>query len=431
MKLLNLDLSTAIDEKELLKYKADVKRVHKSIINKTGKGSDFLGWTKIVDNYKNSEFEAMKIKAKKWQDEGIEVVVSIGIGGSYLGIKAAYEFMFGQYSENQPKIELLFAGNSISSYDLINKLKYVEDKKFAINVISKSGTTLEPSIAFREFRKLLEDKVGEEKSKDYIVATTDKQRGVLFDLATTNGYEKFIIPDDVGGRFSVLTPVGLFPLACAGLNIDDLMQGAKDAQEVYSNIELMENDAYKYAVVRHIFGEKYSVETLVTYEPNWSFLSEWWKQLYAESEGKEGKGLLPYSLVNSTDLHSLGQYVQEGKKIMFETVLWLVNPVKNKEIFIDNANDVDKLIYLNGNNIHNINKAAFEATRRAHFEEGKVPNIILNVEEVSEKSLGWIFIFFEWALAMSGYLLDINPFDQPGVEVYKKNMFKLLGKDSK
>lgn len=428
MKLLNLDLTSAIDENELLKYKSDVKRVHKSIINKSGKGSDFLGWTNIVNNYKNDEFEAIKRKAKYWQEEGIEVVVSIGIGGSYLGIKAAYEFMFGQYSENKPKIELLFAGNSISSYDLINKLKYVENKKFAINVISKSGTTLEPSIAFREFRTLLEEKVGEERAKELIVATTDKSRGVLFDLASVKGYEKFIIPDDVGGRFSILTPVGLFPLACAGIDIDALMEGAKEAQELYSNVELAQNDAYKYAVARYIFTQKYSVETLVTYEPNWSFLSEWWKQLFAESEGKEGKGLLPYSLVNSTDLHSLGQYVQEGKKLMFETVLWLVNPLKNKEILVNEVNDIDKLIYLNKNDIHNINKAAFEATRKAHFEVGEVPNIVLNVEEVSEKSLGWIFIFFEWALAMSGYLLDVNPFDQPGVEVYKKNMFKLLGK---
>ncbi|WP_027334352.1 glucose-6-phosphate isomerase [Mycoplasma elephantis] len=426
MKLLNLDLSTAIDENKIYEFQDKVNKIHGEIVNKTGKGNAFLGWTDIVKNYNNDEYKKIKEKAKEWKNNGVEVIVSIGIGGSYLGIKAAYEYIYPEYSSNKPKIELLFAGNNISSQDLINKLKYVENKKFAINVISKSGTTLEPSIAFREFRKLLESKIGEEEAKDFIVATTDKSRGVLYELATKKGYTKFVIPDDVGGRFSVLTPVGLFPLACAGVNIDLLMSGAKNAQSIFSNPDLKVNDAYKYAVTRFILSKKYNVETLVTYEYNWRYLSEWWKQLFAESEGKEGKGLLPYSLVYTTDLHSLGQMVQEGSKILFETVLWLEKPRVNLDMKINQAEDIDKLIFLNMNNIHNINKAAFEATRMAHFKEGNIPNIIINIKEATEESLGWFFMFFEWALAMSAYLLGVNPFDQPGVEVYKSNMFKIL-----
>lgn len=426
MKLLNLDLSTAIDEERVLKYQERVNTLHEVIMKKTGKGNDFLGWTKLVENYDNQEFQEIKAKAKAWQDAGVEIVVSIGIGGSYLGIKAAYDFLYGTYAINQPDIELLFAGNSISSNDLISKLKYVENKKFAINVISKSGTTLEPSIAFREFRKLLEKQLGEEEAQEFIVATTDKSRGVLFDLASKKGYTKFVIPDDVGGRFSVLTAVGLFPLACAGVNIDELMSAAAQAQKVYSTPNLTTNDAYKYAVARFIFSKKYNVETLVTYESNWSFLSEWWKQLFAESEGKDNKGILPYSLVYTTDLHSLGQMVQEGSPILFETILWLENPTINQTVSIDKNNDIDRLAYLDGNNIHNINKAAYLATRKAHYEVAKIPNLVLNVKESSTKSLAWIFIFFEWALAMSAYLLEVNPFNQPGVEVYKTNMFKIL-----
>ncbi|UUD37200.1 Glucose-6-phosphate isomerase [Mycoplasmopsis californica] len=426
MKMLNLDLSTAIDEDKVLEHQEQVNQIHKQIVNKTGKGNAFLGWCELVNNYDNDEFKKIKAKAKEWQKNGVEVIVSIGIGGSYLGIKAAYEYLYGQYATQKPKIELLFAGNSISSYDLINKLKYVEDKKFAINVISKSGTTLEPSIAFREFRKLLEAKIGEEEAKDFIVATTDKAKGVLFDLATKKGYTKFVIPDDVGGRFSILTPVGLFPLACAGVDIDALMQGAKEAQKVFSNPDLKLNDSYKYAVTRFLLGKKYKLETLVTYEPNWSFLSEWWKQLFAESEGKEGKGLLPYSLVYSTDLHSLGQFVQEGSPILFETIFWLEKPRLNFEVKIKESEDIDKLFYLNMNNIHNINKAAYEATRMAHYKNAGIPNLVINIKEANEASLGWIFMFFEWALAMSAYMLGVNPFDQPGVEVYKTNMFKIL-----
>lgn len=426
MKLLELDMSTALDDAQIDKYQEHVTQIHNAMMNKKAQGTDYIGWTQIADNYQTQEYQEMKNKAAQWIADGVEVVVSIGIGGSYLGIKAAYEYIFGEYSIEKPAIELLFAGNSISSRDLISKLKYVEGKKFAINVISKSGTTLEPSIAFREFRLLLENKIGVEKATNYIVATTDKARGVLFDLATKKGYQKFVVPDDVGGRFSVLTAVGLFPLACAGIGIDKIMQGAHEAQKLYSKPELKTNDAYRYGVARFILSKKYTVETLVTYESNWDYLSEWWKQLFAESEGKQGRGLLPYSLVYSTDLHSLGQMVQEGNKIMFETILWLKNPKFNKTLNIDSKNDVDKLIYLDSNNIHNINHAAYSATRAAHYEEAGIPNIVINVENSSEEALGWIFTFFEWSLAMSAYLLEVNPFNQPGVEVYKTNMFKIL-----
>ncbi|WGI36673.1 glucose-6-phosphate isomerase [Mesomycoplasma lagogenitalium] len=428
MKKIILNLENAISEKEIQKYQEKVSKINESMNNFTSEGSDFLGWKDLPENSNWKEIEQMKKSAKILHDKNIETLVVIGIGGSYLGAKAAIDFVHGQYPGKERKMEIVFAGTSISSTSLAQLLNYVKNKKFAINVISKSGTTTEPAIAFRFFKNLLEEKVGAKEANELIFATTDAKRGTLFEFATTKKYQKFVISDDIGGRFSVLSPVGLFPLICAGINVDDLLEGAKEANKIYKDNSLETNDAYKYAVTRFVLGKKYSTEMLVSYEPNFSFFNEWWKQLYGESEGKEGKGLLPTSAVFSTDLHSLGQFIQEGSKILFETVMTVKNPKYDLTITEDVEN-LDKLNYLANKTVHYVNDAAFKATTDAHVKEGKVPNIHLLLDDFSEKTLGWLIMFFERACAISAYLLEINPFNQPGVEVYKKNMFKILGKN--
>ncbi|WP_027120470.1 glucose-6-phosphate isomerase [Mycoplasmopsis lipofaciens] len=428
MKLLNLNLNDVVSEKELLSYEQKVLKIHNALKNKTVLESNWLGWMTLPNNIDSNEIQKMHQIVNKWEMQKVEIVVVIGIGGSYLGAKSGYEFIYGEYSQKRPKMELLFAGNSISAESLIAQLQYVENKKFAINVISKSGTTLEPSIAFREFRKLLETKVGSTHAKDLIVATTDSSKGVLYDLAIKKGYEKLVIPNDVGGRFSVLSPVGLFPFLCAGLDINNLLKGAQQANKDADEINILKNDAFKYAIARHILAKKYKVEMMISYEPKMQYFSEWWKQLYGESEGKDNKGLFPTSGIFSTDLHSLGQMIQEGSKILFETILILDKP-KNDIVFeIEKEND-DKLNYLDGKTLHEVNWTAFKGTLEAHKNTGGVPNITMTFNSFDELTLGYLFQFFERSLAISAYLLGVNPFNQPGVEVYKSNMFKMLKDD--
>lgn len=429
MKYLNLNTKHALKNKnEALALQERVTEIHNNIIEKKVAEKYWLGWYDLPQKYNKQEVIEMKQIAEKWKKANVELVVVIGIGGSYLGAKAGYDFMFGQYPTQKPLMELLFAGNDISAEALVSKLNYVSQKKFAINVISKSGTTLEPSIAFREFRKILEHKLGD-AANEFIVATTDAKKGVLYDLAVTKKYKRFVIPDDVGGRFSVLTAVGLFPFVCAGIDAEKILHGAQITNEELSSSEIEKNPAYQYATSRYILHvrHKYPLEMMIVYEPRMQYFTEWWKQLFAESEGKNGKGIWPASGVFSTDLHSLGQMIQEGSKILFETIVLLDNPLKNITFSADEE-DLDKLGYLNNYNLHSVNNVAFEATLKAHTEVGKVPNIILKIKDFSEETLGALFIFFERALAMSAYLLGVNPFDQPGVEVYKKNMFTILGK---
>ncbi|VEU71002.1 glucose-6-phosphate isomerase [Mycoplasmopsis glycophila] len=404
-----------------------VTKIHNSLVNKTVEEKDWLGWYNLPEDYDKDEFARMVKKADSWAQAGVEVVVVVGIGGSYLGAKTGYDFIYGPYSIKKPKMELLFAGNDISAEALYEKLEYVKNKKFAINVISKSGTTLEPSIAFREFRNLLESK--EANASELIAATTDQAKGVLFELATQKGYEKFIVPDDVGGRFSVLTAVGLFPFLCAGIDAKRVLEGANLTNKELSSDLILKNPAYAYAVTRFYLHTEHNflAEMLVSYEPKLQYFAEWWKQLFAESEGKDGQGIWPMSSLFSTDLHSLGQMIQDGNKILFETVLTLKNP-KYNIVFKSDSQDLDKLSYLDGKDLHSVNNVAFAATMKAHVEVGKVPNLHLLFDKFDEETLGALFIFFERALAMSAYLLGVNPFNQPGVEVYKKNMFSLLGK---
>lgn len=420
-----------IDESEILKYSNEVWEINERMERFEGEGSAFLGWKDLPDNINMEEVNRMDKIAKRLHDEKIETLVVIGIGGSYLGIKAGIDFILGELPSTEQKMEIIFVGESITSTSLVQKLRYVENKKFAINVISKSGTTLEPAIAFRLFKKMLEDKVGVNNAKDYIIATTDSSKGLLLNIAQTNGYETFVIPDDVGGRFSVLTPVGLFPFACAGINIKKIINGAKQANNIYSSSDLSSNLAYQYAVVRNILHKKQKlpVEMLISYESNHRFFLEWWKQLFGESEGKNGKGILPVSAIFSTDLHSLGQFIQEGSKILFETVITVRKPKYDLRIFeLPQDQNLDNLNYLSGKTVHHINNVAFDATLDAHSLVGKVPNICIQIEDTTEESFGAIITFFERAVAMSGYLLGINPFNQPGVEVYKTNMFKSLKK---
>lgn len=432
MKNIKINFSkTNIDIKEILQFSDKVKEINEKMEKFEGEGSSFFGWKDLPNNISNKELDKIEECAKKLHKEEIEVLVVIGIGGSYLGARAGIEFIQGEYPGDERKMEIVFVGESISSTSLVQKLKYVENKKFAINVISKSGTTLEPAIAFRLFKKMLEDKIGVNNAKDYIFATTDSSKGVLLKIAEKEGYEKFVIPDDIGGRFSVLTPVGLFPFACAGLNIKKIISGAKDMNDIIASSDLKSNIAYQYAVARYILNTKkhFVVEMLVSYESCHKYFCEWWKQLFAESEGKNEKGLLPHSAIFSTDLHSLGQFIQEGTKCLFETVLTIKKPKYDLKMFeLPKEENVDELNYLSERTIHEINNIAFDATIDAHSLVGGVPNIHIEIEDYSEQSFGAIVMFFERAVAMSGYLLDINPFNQPGVEVYKTNMFKTLKK---
>ena len=405
-----------------------IEAAHHLLHDKTGLGNDFVGWVDLPVNYDKEEFARIKKAAEKIKSN-TDVFIVIGIGGSYLGARAAIEFLkspnYNALSKDTP--DIYFTGNSISSTALVELLQICEGKDVTINMISKSGTTTEPAIAFRVLREMLEKKYGKEGAKERIFCTTDKAKGTLKKLATDEGYETFVVPDDVGGRYSVLTAVGLLPIAVAGCDIDALMQGAAAAREALMETDLTKNDCYKYAAIRNILYRKgKAIELLVSYEPAFTMMNEWWKQLYGESEGKDNKGLFPASVVFSTDLHSMGQYIREGRRLLFETVVQIDKPKYELTIGTDPEN-VDGLNFLAGKTVDFVNKKAFEGTVLAHTD-GKVPNIVLDIPEVSEFELGYLIYFFEKACAISGYTMCLNPFNQPGVESYKKNMFALLGK---
>ena len=405
-----------------------LKDAHDKIVNKTGEGNDFLGWHSLPVDYDKEEFERIKKAAKKIQDT-CDVLIVIGIGGSYLGARAAIEYIkspnYNLLKKKTP--EIYFIGNSISPSSLAETLALCEGKDFCVNVISKSGTTTEPAVAFRIFRGLLEEKYGKEGAKERIFATTDKARGTLKEFSDDMGYETFVIPDDVGGRYSVLTACGLLPIAVAGCDIDEIMKGARAAHDELSVCDIEKNDAYKYAVLRNaLYNKGLGLEIMACYEPAYQYMNEWWKQLFGESEGKDNKGIFPASVIYSTDLHSLGQIVQEGQRNMFETVVDIKK--QNAEIIIpDDPMNVDKLNFLSGHQLDEVNKKAYLATLFAHTD-GNVPNILLEIPSRSEYDYGYTVYFFELACAASGYILGVNPFNQPGVEAYKKNMFALLGK---
>ena len=394
--------------------------------SRTGAGNDFLGWLDLPVDYDKDEFARIKKAAQKIRNDS-DVLIVIGIGGSYLGARAAIEFCKSQNRNLTEKPQIIFAGNTLSSASLAEAVKLCEGKDFSVNVISKSGTTTEPTIAFRVFKELLENKYGKEEAAKRIYSTTDKARGTLKELSDREGYETFVIPDDVGGRYSVLTAVGLLPIAVAGIDIDKMMQGAADAREAFSVGDVNTNDCYKYAAMRNILYRKgKAVEMMISYEPDYTMMNEWFKQLYGESEGKCGKGLFPSSAVFSTDLHSLGQYVQEGERLMFETVVMFNKPKNELVIGFDEENG-DGFNFVAGQSVDYVNKKAFLGTVLAHTDGG-VPNMILEIDEMNEYAFGYLVYFLEKACAVSGYILGINPFDQPGVESYKKNMFALLGK---
>ncbi|UTR11578.1 glucose-6-phosphate isomerase [Evansella sp. LMS18] len=432
--LLNFDYSNASSflSQHEVDYMSDaVRAAHDALHNGTGAGNDYLGWIDLPVNYDKEEFSRIQKAAEKIKSDS-DVLLVIGIGGSYLGARAAIEALQHSFYNIQDKgqrkaPQIFFVGNNISSTYVRHLLEVIEGKDVSVNVISKSGTTTEPAIAFRIFREYLEKKYGAEEARKRIYATTDKEKGALKQLANDEGYESFVIPDDVGGRFSVLTAVGLLPIAAAGLDIEAMMKGAADAREAYSNPNLAENEAYQYAAVRNaLYNKGKTVELLVNYEPALHYVSEWWKQLYGESEGKDGKGIFPAAADFSTDLHSLGQYVQDGRRDLIETVL-NVQSVK-EEITIEKAeNDLDGLNYLAGKSMEFVNEKAFQGTLLAHIDGG-VPNLVVTIPELNEYHFGYLVYFFEKACGISGYLLGVNPFDQPGVEDYKKNMFTLLGK---
>lgn len=408
-----------------------VKAAHEALHEGTGAGSEFLGWIDLPVNYDKEEFARIQKSAEKIQSDS-EVLLVIGIGGSYLGARAAIDALthtfYNELDGSKRKTpQIFYVGNNISSTYVNHLLEAIEGKDVSINVISKSGTTTEPAIAFRIFRDYVEKKYGVEEARKRIYATTDKAKGALKQLATEEGYESFIIPDDVGGRFSILTAVGLLPIAAAGLNIEQMMQGAADAREAYSTPDLKQNEAYQYAAVRNaLYNKGNLVELMVNYEPSLHYVSEWWKQLYGESEGKDGKGLFPAAADFSTDLHSLGQYVQDGRRSLFETVLHVSKATE--EITLEKGeSDLDGLNYLAGETMSFVNDKAYEGTMLAHLDGG-VPNLVVEIPELNEYHFGYMVYFFEKACAISGYLLGVNPFDQPGVEAYKKNMFALLGK---
>ncbi len=408
-----------------------VKSAHDKLHNGTGAGNDFLGWIDLPVNYDKDEFARIKKSAEKIKSDS-DVLIVIGIGGSYLGARAAIEMLTNNFhnaldSDKRKSPKIFYVGNNISSTYMTELLQAIEGKDVSLNIISKSGTTTEPAIAFRILRTYVEKKYGIEEARKRIYATTDKAKGALKTLADAEGYESFVVPDDIGGRFSVLTAVGLLPIAAAGIDIDAMMKGAADAREVYSNPSLKENEAYKYAAVRNaLYNKGKVIEVLVNYEPSLHYFNEWWKQLFGESEGKDNKGLFPAAVDFSTDLHSMGQYVQEGRRTLFETVI-SVEKAKY-EINIEAAeNDMDGLNFLAGKTMDFVNRKAFEGTILAH-NDGGVPNMVLNVPELSPYYFGYMVYFFEKACGISGYILGVNPFDQPGVEAYKKNMFALLGK---
>nr|WP_088107773.1 glucose-6-phosphate isomerase [Tyzzerella sp. An114] len=418
-----------INEHEFKYIAPLVETCHEYLHERKGAGNDFLGWIDLPVDYDKEEFARIKVAAEKIQKQS-QVLIVIGIGGSYLGTRTALDFIKSPfYNEDKSKTtpDIYFVGNNISSTYLNEIIKIIGDRDFSVNIISKSGTTTEPAIAFRIFKKMLEDKYGAEGAKERIYATTDRARGALKNLCNEKGYETFVIPDAVGGRFTVLTPVGLLAMAVAGIDIDAVMKGAADAREKYSNPNIEENDSYKYAALRNIFYHKgKTVEILANYEPCLTSFGEWYKQLFAESEGKDKKGLFPVSANFSTDLHSIGQFIQDGNRTMFETVIWSKTPKTELEIFSDEEN-IDGLNFLAGRTLQYVNSKAFGGTLLAHMDGG-VPNIIVEIDAMDAYNFGYLVYFFEKAVAISGYLIGINPFDQPGVEAYKKNMFALLGK---
>lgn len=420
-----------ISSNEVLYMKKLAEDAKKLLVDKSGAGNDFLGWIDLPEAYDKEEFERIKKAARKIQKDS-EVLVVIGIGGSYLGARAAIEFLRHSFYNNLPKElrrtpEIYYAGNSISSTYLKGLLDVIGDRDFSVNVISKSGTTTEPAIAFRILKKRLEEKYGRKEAAGRIYATTDKARGALKVLASEEGYETFVVPDDVGGRFSVLTAVGLLPIAVSGADIDQLMAGAAQGRKLAMESEFEENDAMQYAAVRNILHRKgKSVEVLSNYEPFMHYVGEWGKQLYGESEGKDQKGIFPAAVDLTTDLHSMGQFIQDGARIMFETVIEIES--SREELVIEEEKvDLDGLNYLAGKNMEFVNNCALNGTLMAHTD-GNVPNLLVKVPQQTEFYLGELFYFFEFAVGISGYILGVNPFDQPGVESYKKNMFALLGK---
>lgn len=419
-------LDGMISDHELEGVKSQITAAHNLIETRSGQGNDFLGWVDLPVDYDKEEFARIKSAAEKIKQKA-DILIVIGIGGSYLGARAAIELLKSPFYNNMKKDtpDIYYVGNSISPTYLNEVLSICEGKDICVNVISKSGTTTEPALAFRIFKKLVEDKYGKEEAKERIFATTDKARGTLKELSDKEGYETFTIADDIGGRFSVLTAVGLLPIAVAGCDIDKIMQGAAAAREKYSKDD--GNDCYKYAALRNILYRKgKSVEMLVSYDPSFTMMAEWFKQLYGESEGKDNKGIFPSSATFSTDLHSLGQFIQDGSRVMFETVVDIKNP--KQDLFIDeDEQNLDGLNFLSNQNMSVVNRKAFEGTVLAHTEGG-VPNIVIEVDALDEENFGELVYFFEKACAISGYMLGVNPFNQPGVESYKKNMFALLGK---
>lgn len=429
---IKFDYSKAfIRDHELKNMKSFLKESHELLESGTGSGSDYLGWMDLPSKIDKEEIKRVKEVARRIQ-ESSHVLLVIGIGGSYLGARACIEALSHSFYNELPKgeretPEIYYVGQNISSTYILDLFDIIKDKDISINVISKSGTTTEPAIAFRIFKEYLEEKYGKEGAKERIIVTTDKERGALKELAKIEGYESFVIPDDVGGRYSVLTPVGLLPIAVAGLDIEKILEGALSGEEEYSNLDIDLNPCYQYALVRNIlYNRGNEIEILVNYEPAMTYFAEWWKQLYGESEGKDGKGIFPASVNFTTDLHSMGQYIQDGKRNLFETT---INIEKSRRDIVVKANEdnLDGLNFLAGKSLDFINKKAFEGTLMAHIS-GNVPNLIIDLPELNEYYFGKLIYFFEKACAISGYLLGVNPFDQPGVEEYKNNMFNLLGK---
>ena len=422
--MLDLRLNKLITNNIINDYEKQVQIINRMIMEKTGAGNDFLGWVDWPINYDKDELKRIKEDAKYVRDN-FDILVVCGIGGSYLGARSALEALNGLKSPD--KLEIIFMGQTFSPNYVAQVMEYLRGKNFAINVISKSGTTTETSISFRLLKELLEKQVGKEKARKAIFATTDKEKGALKTLATNEGYKTYVLPGNIGGRYSVFTAVGTFPLACAGIDVEAMLNGAKQAREEIQSQPLSINKCYQYAVMRdYMYRHNKPVEMYVTYEPQMSQISEWLKQLFGESEGKEHKGLYPSSATFSTDLHSLGQYVQDGTPLLFETIINVLNP-KDDIVIPHDEDDLDGLNYLEGKNLAFVNQKAFEGTLQAH-EDGGVPCNVIYLDKLDAYNLGFLFYFFMRACAMSAYMLEINPFNQPGVEVYKKNMFHLLGK---
>jgi len=420
-----------IDETQIGRMEPQVKLAHDMLHKKTGAGNEFLGWLDLPVNYDKEEFARIRKSAAKIRKDS-DILLVVGIGGSYLGARAAIELLshsFANYASRKIRKSplVVFCGNSISATYMADLFELIAGRDVSVNIISKSGTTTEPAIAFRVLRSYMEKKYGKEEARGRIYATTDKARGALKGLADEEGYETFVVPDDVGGRFSVLTAVGLLPIAVAGADIREIMKGARDASQALKKASVTENPCYRYAAVRNcLLRSGYSTEVMVNYEPSFHFMTEWWKQLFGESEGKDGRGIFPAGVDNTTDLHSMGQYIQDGQRILFETVIQNDKPRRTFEIPTDKDN-LDGLNFLSGMDMNEVNKKAMQGTVLAHVD-GKVPNMILHVPEFSPYWFGQLVFFFEKACGISGYLLAVNPFNQPGVEAYKKNMFALLGK---